>query len=93
MSDGKKLQFARGSIGCVMDNSLVQMYCEALHRIGELYVSVEWFSEYICNMHVSACEEVVYVTDHSNKLSANMADLIKDLLMDTIVPDYYDDMM
>jgi len=93
MSDGRALQFARGSIGCVIDNSLTQMYCEALHRNDELYVSATWFSEFICNMHVSICEEVVYVTDHSNKLSANMADLIKDLLLDNIVPDNYEDML
>ena len=93
LSDGRALQFARGSIGCIIDNSLTQMYCEALHRNDELYISVEWFSEYVCNLHVSVCEEVVYVTDHSNKLSANMADLIKDLLTDNIVPDNYEDML
>ncbi len=93
MSDGRKLQFARGSIGCIIDNSLTQMYCEALHRSDELYVSVEWFSEYVCNLHVSICEDVVYVTDHVNKLSANMADLIKDLLTDNIVPDNYEAML
>lgn len=93
LPDGRRLQFARGSIGCIIDNSLTQMYCEALHRRNELYVSVEWFSEYICNMHVSTCEDVVYVTDHSNKLSANMADLIKDLLTGNIVPENYDDML
>ena len=69
------------------------MYCEALDRSGELYVSAEWFSEYLCGMHVSECEDVVYVTDHANKLSANMADLIKDLLMGTIVPDHYEQML
>lgn len=93
LSDGRDLQFARGSIGCIIDNSLTQMYCEALHRGDELYVSVEWFAEYIGNLHVSMCEEVVYVTDHSNKLSANMADLIKDLLVDNIVPDNYEEML
>ncbi len=93
LSDGRGLQFARGSIGCIIDNSLTQMYCEALHRSDELYVSVEWFSEYLCNMHVSTCEEVVYVTDHSNQLSANMADLIKDLLTDNIVLEDYETML
>lgn len=93
MSDGRRLQFARGSIGCVIDHSLTQMYCEAIHCQEELYISVEWFAEYICNLHISVCEEVVYVTDHSNKLSANMADLIQDLLTDNIVPDNYDDML
>ena len=44
-------------------------------------------------MHVSECEDVVYVTDHASKLSANMADLIKDLLMGTIVPDHYEQML
>ena len=93
LQDGRRLQFARGSIGCVIDNSITQMYCEALHRNNELYVSVEWFSEYICNMHVSTCEDVVYVTDHASKLSANMADLIKDLLTDNIVPENYYEML
>jgi len=93
LQDGRRLQFARGSIGCVIDKSLTQMYCEALHRNNELYVSVEWFSEYICNMHVSTCEDVVYVTDHASELSANMADLIKDLLTDNIVPENYNDML
>lgn len=93
LSDGRRLQFARGSIGCIIDNSITQMYCEALYRNNELYVSVEWFSEYIFNMHVSICEDVVYVTDHSNRLSANMADLIKDLLTDNLVPGNYDDML
>jgi poly(3-hydroxybutyrate) depolymerase len=92
-ADGRNLQFARGSIGCVLENTLTQMYCEALHRNNELYVSLEWFAEYICNMHVSTCEEVVYVTDHVNHLSTNMADLIKDMLTDQIVPTNYNKMM
>lgn len=93
MPDGRELQFARGSIGCIIDQSLVQMYCEALHRDGELYVSAAWFSEYIGNMHVSECEDVLYVTDHASQLSANMADLIKDMLLGTIVPENYDEML
>ncbi|CRZ33313.1 poly(3-hydroxybutyrate) depolymerase [Herbinix hemicellulosilytica] len=93
LKDGRRLQFARGSIGCIIDNSLTQMYCEALHRNNELYISVEWFSEYVCNMHVSICEDVVYVADHTSKLSANMADLIKDLLTDNIVPENYSEML
>ena len=28
----------------------------------------------------SSCDNIVYVTDHYNELSRNMADLIKDLL-------------
>ena len=93
MPDGRELQFARGSIGCIIDQSLVQMYCEALHRDGELYVSAAWFSEYIGNMPVSECEDVLYVTDHASQLSANMADLIKDMLLGTIVPENYDEML
>lgn len=55
MDDGRKLQFARGGIGCIMDNFLVQMYCEAVYRNEELYLSVEWFSEYVCGMHACVC--------------------------------------
>lgn len=80
LPDGRRLQFARGSIGCVIDDRVRSMYCEALHRDGQLLVSVEWFCGYLFNLHVSYCDGVVYVTDHFNALSANMADLIKDLL-------------
>jgi hypothetical protein len=80
LKDGRVLQFARGSIGCVIDDDLRSMYCEALHRDGELLVSIEWFCRYLFNLDVSYCDEVVYATDHFSVLSANMADLIKDLL-------------
>lgn len=80
LPDGRRLQFARGSIGCVIDNTLRSMYCEALHRSGQLLVSVEWFCRYLYNLTVTECDGVVYVTDHFAELSANMADLIRDLL-------------
>lgn len=33
LEDKRVLQFARGSIGCVIDNEIRCMYCEALHRM------------------------------------------------------------
>lgn len=80
LKDGRSLQFARGSIGCVIDNRLRSMYCEAIHREGQLLVSVEWFCRYFMNLTVTECDGVTYVTDHFAELSANMADLIRDLL-------------
>jgi len=78
LKDGRELQFARGSIGCVIDNDLRSMYCEALHRDGELLVSIEWFCRYLFGLEV-----------HFAELSANMADLIKDLLISSgKLPDY-----
>ncbi len=80
LADGRTLQFARGSIGCLIDNDLRSMYCEALHREGQLLVSIEWFCRYLYNMTVSECDGVIYATDHFATLSVNMADLIRDLL-------------
>ncbi len=80
LKDGRVLQFARGSIGCVIDDTLRSMYCEALHRDGELLVPIEWFCRYLFGLTVSYCDGVVYATDHFSVLSENMADLIKDLL-------------
>ncbi len=88
--DGRRLQFARGSIGCVIDDTLRSMYCEALHRDKELLVSVEWFSKYIFGMQVTSCEGIMYITDHFADLSCFMADLIKDLFKGEMVPDNYD---
>lgn len=86
LKDGKQLQFARGSIGCVIDDDMRSMYCEALHRDGELLVSIEWFTQYFFGCHVSSCEGVVYVTDHFSNLSANMADLIRDMFLGQALP-------
>jgi len=85
LPDGRTLQFARGSIGCVVDKELVTMYCEALRRGEELYVSAEWFCKYVFNLHVSECDGVIYITDHFSELSLNMADLIRDLLGETLI--------
>lgn len=89
LKDGRRLQFARGSIGCVIDNDLRSMYCEALHRGGELLVSAEWFCRYLLNLQVSACDDVLYITDHFSTLSANMADLIRELLYGKIFPENF----
>ena len=87
LQDGRHVQFARGSIGCVIDDTMRCMYCEALHRSGELLVSLEWFCKYLFNYHVSSCNGVVYVTDHFIDLSYFMADLIKDLFAGKAMPD------
>ena len=65
------------------------MYCEALHRDGELLVGVEWFCRYLLNLQVTACNDTVYVTDHFATLSANMADVIRELLYGKLGPDSF----
>lgn len=80
LPDGRTVQFARGIIGAMVGEDLVSMYCEALHRNGELLVSVEWFCKYLFNCNVTSCNGVVYVTDHFCELSEYMAILIQDIL-------------
>lgn len=89
LKDGRRLQFARGSIGCVIDNDLRSMYCEALHRGGELLVSAEWFCRYLLDLRVSVCGDVVYITDHFSTLSANIADVIRELLYGKLFPESF----
>ena len=87
LPDGRTCQFARGSIGCLIDDQLRSMYCEALHRNGELLVSVEWFAKYILGLQVSICNDIVYVTDHWAELSYLCADLIKDIFRGFTMPE------
>ena len=93
LKDNRKLQFARGSIGCVIDDTVRCMYCEALHRENELLVSIEWFAKYFFGLQVTSCEGVTYITDHFADLSAFMADLLIDLLGDKVVPDNYNELL
>lgn len=87
LKDGRRVQFAEGSIGCVIEDSVRSMYCEALRRGEELLVSVEWFTQYLLNLQISSCNGMVYVTDHFTNLSANMVDLIKDIFMGQALPE------
>ena len=89
LKDGRVLQFARGSICCAIDDTMRQMYCETLHRQGELLVSAEWFCGYLFGCHISTCNDVVYITDHFSELSCFLADLIKDIFQDTVLPQDY----
>ena len=93
LADGRTLQFARGSIACVIDGHVRAMYCEALHREGELLVSTEWFCRYLMNWTVSECDGALYATDHFAELGLYTADLIKDLLEGHPVPGNYADML
>jgi poly(3-hydroxybutyrate) depolymerase len=81
LKDGRRLQFARGSIGCVVAGRIQSMYCEAVHRNGELYVPIEWFVKRLFNNHTSSCDDVLYITDHDAELSLNMARLIRDEIL------------
>ena len=80
LQDGRTVQFARGIIGAMVDQELTAMYCEALHRNGELLVSVEWFCKYLFGLEVTSNHGMVYITDHFAELSQFMAELIRDLL-------------
>ena len=93
LKDGRTLQFARGSIACVIDGHVRSMYCEALHREGELLVSAEWFCRYLFNWNVSECDGVLYAADHFSCLSLYMADLIRDILEEKPVPDHFEAML
>ena len=66
-----------------------QMYCETLHRQGELLVSVEWFCGYLFGCHVSTCDGAVYVTDHFADFSVFLVDLIRDIFHGTVIPKDY----
>ena len=80
LEDGRVLQFARGCIGCTVDNHVRSMLCEPIERNGMLYVSAEWFYKDILNWQVSCVQDVMYATNHYSQLSVNMARLIRDLL-------------
>ena len=82
MEDGRTIQYARGCMGCTIDNKVHSMLCEPVERNGMLYISLEWFCKEILKMHVSVCNNVMYATDHYSLLSVNMARLIRDLLKD-----------
>ena len=82
LTDGRVLQFARGSVGCILDGRVTSMLAEAVLRDGALHISMEWICEHVLGLRASHAEGVLYVTDHHALLSRNMAYLLEDLLSD-----------
>ena len=80
LEDGRRFQFARGCIGCVADNIIESMLCEAVMHEGKLCISLEWFCSFAYNMHVSEFDGVLYATDHYAKVSRYTAWVLQDLL-------------
>lgn len=80
MADGGIIQFARGIIGCTVDNHVRSMLVEPIERNGMLYISAEWFLREIMQLHVSVYEDMIYATDHYSTLGPNMTRLIRDII-------------
>lgn len=86
LKDGRTLKIARGSILCQIDEVMRSMHCETILRDEELYVPLEWFSQFVLNRMISQCNGVIYVTDHYTELSSHMAALIVDVMNDCVLP-------
>lgn len=76
--DGRTLQFARGSIGCVACDRVRSMLCEAVLKNGELYIPIEWLCRFLFSNHISRYDGVLYITDHPAEISINMSHLLRD---------------
>ena len=82
LPDGRTFQFAEGCIGCVVDNKVEAMLCEAIYRNDGLYISIEWFCRFAYNYQVSEYDNVMYITDHYAQISRYMSWLLQDMLSD-----------
>jgi poly(3-hydroxybutyrate) depolymerase len=80
---GRTFQFVEGCIGCVVDNKVEAMLCEAIHRNNRLYISLEWFCRFAFNLQVSEYDNVMYITDHYAEISRYMSWLLQDILSDS----------
>jgi poly(3-hydroxybutyrate) depolymerase len=83
LPDGRTFQFAEGCIGCVVDNKIESMLCEAVFRNGRLYISMEWFCRFAYNLQVSEFDNVMYITNHYAQISRYMAWLLQDILSES----------
>ncbi|MBA4383135.1 MAG: hypothetical protein C0410_00215 [Anaerolinea sp.] len=82
LPDGRTFQFAEGCIGCVVDNRIESMLCEAIYRNDQLYISMEWFCRFVYNYQVSEFDNVMYITDHYAQISRYMSWLLQDMFSD-----------
>jgi poly(3-hydroxybutyrate) depolymerase len=83
LPSGRTFQFAEGCIGCVVDNKIESMLCEAIYHNDSLYISMEWFCRFAYNYQVSEFDNVMYITDHYAEISRYISWLLQDMLSDS----------
>jgi poly(3-hydroxybutyrate) depolymerase len=78
--DGRTLQVAAESIGCVVDNRLYSMSRQCEVRDGVLYVPVRWFAESLFNRFVTELDGAMYIADHVGYMTHDTAVILKEIL-------------
>lgn len=85
-SDGRRLEFACGSVGCLVDGRVRAMSVAAERSGDRLHVPLEWVATHLLGLHASECEGVLYLTDHHALLSKHLAHLVDDILAGADAP-------
>jgi poly(3-hydroxybutyrate) depolymerase len=78
--DGRKLQVASESIGCVIDNRLYSMSRQCEARAGGLFVPVRWFAENVFGRYVTELDGALYISGHVGYMTHDMALILKEIL-------------
>ena len=73
-------EIAESSIATLWDGFLRSMFVPTILKDGVLFVAVRWFAEVIFGMHVTQCDDALYISDHHGEMSKDMAYLIRDIL-------------
>ncbi|NLL38324.1 MAG: hypothetical protein GX254_01880 [Clostridiales bacterium] len=78
--DGRSLQVAAESIGCIINNRLYSMsrQCQALD--GILFVPVRWFAENVFGLFVTEEDGALYISDHIGYMTHDMAVILREIL-------------
>lgn len=78
--DGRSLQVAAESIGCIINNRLYSMsrQCQALD--GNLFVPVRWFAENVFGLFVTEEDGALYISDHIGYMTHDMAVILREIL-------------
>jgi poly(3-hydroxybutyrate) depolymerase len=78
--DGRTLQVAAESIGCIIDNRLYSMSRQCQSHDGVLFVPVRWFAENVFNRFVTELDDVLYISGHIGYMTHDMAVILKEIL-------------
>ena len=73
-------EIAENSIGTLWDGFLRSMLVPTVMKDGVLFVAVRWFAEVIFGMHVTQCDDALYISDHHGEMSKDMAYIIREIL-------------
>ena len=77
---GERYTVTESSIGCIHNNRIHSMICQADVKDGQLYLPLKWFATNVFGKFVTECDGAIYIADYFGEMTKDMSVILHEIL-------------